>query len=301
MKLARFTSPKGPALAFYTGEHWLDLTRALQAYSMLTGKVPGDPITDMITLIEAGLLRADFLEDLRRFFERGEVSGEYYLDSEPKCEIPLRPRKIVCLGRNYAAHAAETGHEAPKEPVLFSKAPQACIANGAPIRIRPSYGRVDHEGEVALVIGRRAKDISEAEARGVVAGYTLINDVTARDMQQADFNQGLPWFRSKSIDTFCPIGPAVTPTDVISWPLELDLKVEVNGETRQSSNTRRFIFSVPAMLAYITKFMTLEPGDLVATGTPEGIAPLQSGDQVSVIAPELGALTNPVEEERDPA
>lgn len=301
MKVARFESAKGPALAFFTGEHWLDLTRALQAYSMLTGKIPGDPITDMIALIEAGLLRADFLEDLRRFFARGHVSGEYYLDSEPLYLLPFRPRKIVCLGRNYAAHAAETGHQAPKEPVLFGKAPQACIPHNAPIRIRPSYGRVDHEGEVALVIGRRAKDIKEQEARSVIAGYTLVNDVTARDMQQADFNQSLPWFRSKSIDTFCPMGPAVTPTDLAPWPLELELSVEVNGELRQSSNTRQFVFDAPAMLAYITRFMTLEPGDLVATGTPEGIAPLRPGDRVTVSVPQLGALSNPVEEEADPA
>jgi 5-oxopent-3-ene-1,2,5-tricarboxylate decarboxylase/2-hydroxyhepta-2,4-diene-1,7-dioate isomerase len=160
--------------------------------------------------------------------------------------------------------------------------------------VKDWYGRVDHEGELAVVIGKRAKDVKAEDARDYIAGYTLVNDVTAREMQKGDKSQGNPWFRSKNLDTFCPVGPVVVLRDTLSWPVKVDIEVTVNGVKRQSSNTGKWIFDLGTVIAYVTKFMTLEPGDLIATGTPEGVAALEPGDEVSVRVPEIGELKNPV-------
>lgn len=221
--------------------------------------------------------------------EQAAVDGPY------RHLIPVRPGKIVALGRNYAAHAKELGNEIPTEPILFYKSPTACIGHEDSIVIKPWYGRVDHEGELAILIGKRATSIAEEDAFDHVAGYTLLNDVTERDLQSIDKKKGHPWFRSKNLDTFCPIGPVITLPSALPWPPEVDLTLTVNGELRQQGNTRQFIFSIPQMLAYISRFMTLEPGDLVSTGTPEGVSALHEGDVVELSVSEIGTLTNSVE------
>jgi len=147
---------------------------------------------------------------------------------------------------------------------------------------------------LALVIGRRAKYVAEEDACDYVAGYTILNDVTARGMQKSDIDQGLPWFRSKSIDTFCPLGPVIALPDEMAWPVEVDIELRVNGEVRQKTNTSKFIFSIPEVLSFITRFMTLEPGDIISTGTPEGIAAIVPGDTVEITIPPIGVLRNPV-------
>jgi 2-keto-4-pentenoate hydratase/2-oxohepta-3-ene-1,7-dioic acid hydratase in catechol pathway len=154
--------------------------------------------------------------------------------------------------------------------------------------------RLDPEIELGVIIGRKAKFVSEAKALDHVAGYTIVNDVTARDMQRGDIHNGKPWFRSKSFDTFCPMGPYLLLTDEIADPQNLELKLRVNGDTRQHSNTARCIFTIPQIIAFIAKHMTLEPGDLIATGTPEGIAPLNRGDLVECTIAGLGTLANRV-------
>jgi 2-keto-4-pentenoate hydratase/2-oxohepta-3-ene-1,7-dioic acid hydratase in catechol pathway len=201
--------------------------------------------------------------------------------------MPVRPTKILCIGRNYADHAAELGHDLPKEPLVFLKPPSALIADGDAIVLPAIAERVDFEGELALVIGTRCRNVSEDEAWGVIGGYTLMNDVTARDLQQKDGQ----WARAKGFDTFAPVGPVVAPSLDVT---DLELRTLVNGELRQQGRTSQLIFPIPRLIAHLSRFCTLEPGDLVATGTPSGVGPLRPGDVVEVWAPGIGTLRNPV-------
>ncbi len=199
-----------------------------------------------------------------------------------------RPSKIVCIGRNYVAHAAEMGNEVPTEPLMFLKPPSALIGVGEPIVLPPGVGRVDFEGEIGVVIGRKAVQISEEDALGFVAGIVPVNDVTARDLQKAD-NQ---WGRAKGFDTFCPIGEMMPIAQV---DLEtLGVVSRVNSEERQRGTVDQMVFSIPFLISYVSRIMTLEPGDLLATGTPEGVGPLSAGNVVEVEIPGVGTLTNPV-------
>ncbi len=198
-----------------------------------------------------------------------------------------RPGKIVCVGRNYAAHAKELGNAVPERPLLFFKPPSAIIAPGEPIRMPRASARVDHEAEIALVIGRRARRVPAADAMAHVEGIRCANDVTARDLQKVDGQ----WARAKGFDTFCPLGPVVR--EGFDWD-DLEIIGRVNGEVRQRGHVRDLIFPFPALIAAISDIMTLEPGDLVLTGTPEGVGPLAAGDVVEVEIPGVGILSNPV-------
>jgi 2-keto-4-pentenoate hydratase/2-oxohepta-3-ene-1,7-dioic acid hydratase in catechol pathway len=200
---------------------------------------------------------------------------------------PVKPSKIICVGRNYREHAKELGNEVPAEPLLFFKPPSSLLAPGAAVRMPAVAERVDFEGELALVIGRRASKLrSDADWRAYVRGYTLANDVTARDLQKKDGQ----WTRAKGFDTFCPAGPFVS--DQLHPESGLILETRVNGERRQYGSTADFIFPIPALLSYITAAITLEPGDLVLTGTPSGVGPLKAGDRVDISLDGLGVLSN---------
>ncbi|MBN2310751.1 MAG: fumarylacetoacetate hydrolase family protein [Candidatus Hydrogenedentes bacterium] len=229
---------------------------------------------------------------------RERTLERFLFPGEPRFELPLRPGKVIALGRNYTAHAAESGHDTPEEPILFCKSSSACIGDGQPIVVRAFYGRVEHEAELAVVIGRRCKEAAEEEAGDYIAGYSILNDVTAREMQQADIAKGLPWYRSKSIDTFGPLGPVIALVDAIPEPVAVDIELRVNGEVRQRGNTADMVFSVPAIIAAVSRLITLEPGDVVATGTPAGVGPIGPGDTVEITIPGIGTLRNPVVEER---
>jgi 2-keto-4-pentenoate hydratase/2-oxohepta-3-ene-1,7-dioic acid hydratase in catechol pathway len=199
-----------------------------------------------------------------------------------------RPSKIVCVGRNYVAHAAELGNEVPAEPLIFLKPPSALIGVGEPIVIPPEAGRVDYEGEIGVIVGRRASRVSAEDALAFVAGILPVNDVTARELQKKDGQ----WSRAKGFDTFCPVGGMVPLADV---DLDrLSVVTRVNGEERQRGSASQMVFSIPFLIAHVSRIMTLEPGDLLATGTPEGIGPLAPGDVVEIELPGLGTLTNPV-------
>ncbi|MCJ7629928.1 MAG: fumarylacetoacetate hydrolase family protein [Longimicrobiales bacterium] len=199
-----------------------------------------------------------------------------------------RPSKIVCVGRNYVAHAAELGNEVPTEPLLFLKPPSALIRVGEPIVLPPGAGRVDFEGEIGVVIGRRASHVTQADAMAYVEGFLPVNDVTARELQRKDSQ----WSRAKGFDTFCPIGEMV-PVKEVKLD-QLSVVSRVNGEERQRGSASQMVFSIPFLISYISRIMTLEPGDLLATGTPEGVGPLVAGDVVEVELPGLNTLTNPV-------
>lgn len=201
-----------------------------------------------------------------------------------------RPSKIVCVGRNYAEHAKELGHPLPERPLLFLKPPSAVIGDGDAIVLPPDSHRVEHEAEIGLVIGHRLRRAAQAETRSAVAGVTCVNDVTARDLQRTDGQ----WTRAKGFDTFCPAGPRVAPLAALPPVAELEVWCRVNGVVRQHGRAAHMIFGVTRLLTYISHVMTLEPGDLVATGTPAGVGPLVAGDVVEVEIPGVGVLKNPV-------
>jgi 2-keto-4-pentenoate hydratase/2-oxohepta-3-ene-1,7-dioic acid hydratase in catechol pathway len=238
-------------------------------------------------------------EDLAFRLEHGRATS-WSFDFEPMslsaAELlpPVTPSKVVCVGRNYREHAKELGNEVPAEPLLFFKPPSALLKPGGTVLMPAASARVDFEGELALVIGKRACKLPpDADWRRYVRGYTLANDVTARDLQKKDGQ----WTRAKSFDTFCPVGPLVS--DELDPEAGATIETRVNGELRQHGSTLDFIFSIPALLTYISAAITLEPGDLVLTGTPSGVGPLKAGDRVEVSVPGLGVLVNAVQLEAD--
>lgn len=201
---------------------------------------------------------------------------------------PVRPSKIVCVGRNYAAHAAELGNELPQEPLLFLKAPSSIITEGESILIPEQSAVVEHEGELAVVIGRACKDLDDdADPLDYVFGYTCLNDVTARDLQRRD----VQFTRAKSFDTFCPVGAFIETNLDVS---DLRVTTRVNGIVKQDGRTAQMVFPVPFLIRYISRQMTLNAGDLIATGTPSGVSKLSSGDVCEVEIQGIGILKNPV-------
>lgn len=206
--------------------------------------------------------------------------------------VPVRPSKIVCVGRNYREHAAELEHEVPSEPLLFFKPSSSLLAPGGEIRRPKISHRVDYEGELAVVMGKRCyKPGADDDVRPYILGYTCLNDVTARDLQ----NQDNQWARAKGFDTFCPVGPLVT-DELDPWA-GVGVETRVNGELRQQGNTRDFIFPLEVIIRYIAQVMTLFPGDLIATGTPKGVGPVAGGDVIAVSVEGVGTLSNPMVDE----
>jgi 2-keto-4-pentenoate hydratase/2-oxohepta-3-ene-1,7-dioic acid hydratase in catechol pathway len=207
--------------------------------------------------------------------------------AEAELLAPVTSSKIICVGRNYRDHAKELGNEVPTEPLLFFKPPSSLLAHKGTVMMPPEAERVDFEGELALVIGRRASKLrADADWRSYVRGYTIANDVTARDLQKKDGQ----WTRAKGFDTFCAVGPVVS--SGVDPDKGLMVETRVNGELRQHGSTVDFIFSIPVLLTYITAAITLEPGDLLLTGTPAGVGPLTAGDRVDVSISGLGVLSN---------
>jgi 2,4-didehydro-3-deoxy-L-rhamnonate hydrolase len=210
--------------------------------------------------------------------------------------VIARPQKIVCVGLNYRDHAEEQGVELPERPLLFAKWPNTLIGNGDAIRIPPISTRVDYEAELGVVIGRRASGVSVADALSVVEGYVVANDVSGRDLQFSDGQ----WVRGKSLDTFLPVGEVVPAADVPD-PQSLPIRALLNGETMQDSNTSNMIFGVAEVIAFVSQAITLEPGDLIITGTPAGVGAfrdppvwLQPGDEITIEIDGVGSITNPV-------
>jgi 2-keto-4-pentenoate hydratase/2-oxohepta-3-ene-1,7-dioic acid hydratase in catechol pathway len=261
------------------GPHWFDL----------------GPL-DVHVLLEQGALTAADVQARCAYARR--------IDAPQRFSVPVpRPGKILCLAKNYTAHAKEFGAEAPREPIFFAKLPDTLAAHGEPVVI-PHWleTRVDHEAELALVLGfhdpnaRGAKYVDAAAAKALVAGYTPLNDVTARKLQGNDRDQKYPWLRSKSLDTFCPFGPFVVPADALDAS-DLRVTMRVNGAVRQDSRTKHMVFSIEQALVAMARCTTLRPGDLIAMGTPEGVGPVVHGDVMEVEIEKLGVLRNPVVKE----
>jgi len=202
---------------------------------------------------------------------------------------PVRPSKIVCVGRNYRDHAAKLGNEVPTEPLIFFKPPSSLLAPGGQVRRPRASGRVDYEGELGVVIAKKCYQLGpDEDVRPYVLGYTCVNDVTARDLQSKDGQ----WTRAKGFDSFCPVGPLVT-DEIDPWA-GVGVETRVNGTVRQQGNTRDFIFPLDAIIRYISQVMTLVPGDLIPTGTPKGVGPVLAGEVMEVAVEGVGTLRNPV-------
>jgi 2-keto-4-pentenoate hydratase/2-oxohepta-3-ene-1,7-dioic acid hydratase in catechol pathway len=217
-----------------------------------------------------------------------ELTGEQVALADVRLLAPVIPRsKVVCVGRNYVAHAEELDHDVPTEPLVFLKPNTSVIGPGDPIVHPRQSSNVHYEGELGIVIGRICRDVPAERVADVVYGYTVGNDVTARDLQESDGQ----WTRAKGFDSFCPLGPWIeTELD----PSDLTVRTELNGELKQDGRTSLMIFDVPTVIAYITSFMTLLPGDVVLTGTPAGVGPMAAGDDISVTVEGIGTLTNRV-------
>jgi len=214
----------------------------------------------------------------------GAPTGRFVAFRESDLRAPVEPFKILCVGRNYAAHAKELGNEVPAEPLLFLKPKSALIGPGGVVELPSESARVEHEAELGVVIGKAARRVSRDRALDYVFGYTCVCDVTARDLQRKDGQ----WSRAKGFDTFCPCGPWIE-TDVD--PRSLRVRCIVNGATRQDGSTSQMVFDVASLIEYASRAMTLEPGDLLVTGTPEGVAPIAAGDTLTVDIEAIGALT----------
>lgn len=220
-------------------------------------------------------------------FGEFELTDKVYPLSSVRLLAPSEPSKVVCVGLNYAEHARETNMPVPDEPILFIKPATSVIGPGEAIIYPKMTKRMDYEAELGAVIKKQMKNVSPAESRNYLLGYTCLNDVTARDLQRKDGQ----WTRSKSFDTFCPIGPWVV--DDID-PNNVDIELYLNGKRCQASNTKEFVFKMEDLLSFISRVLTLLPGDVVATGTPSGIGPMKRGDQVEVRIQGIGGLKNPV-------
>lgn len=222
----------------------------------------------------------------------GTEDGRTVAFDEHALLAPIAPSKVVAIGRNYAAHAKELGHEVPSEPLIFLKAPSAIIGPGGTIVLPPESSRVEHEAELAIVIGKRCKNVEEARAHEVIFGYVPLNDVTARDLQRKD----VQFTRAKSFDTFCPVGPWIqTELDAS----DIVVSARVDGQVRQHGHTRDMIFPIPMLVAYVSRMMTLEAGDIISTGTPEGVGPLVDGNVLETEIEGVGVLRNPVRKHGD--
>lgn len=297
MKIARFVGRGGrPALGLVLEEEVVDLTRALLLYETARRGQTYGAATDPTDLMKRGLFSASGLAAVLKFIDAHNLRKPLSrrLD-EVRLLAPIaRPTKVLAIGLNYQAHAMESAGQVPEEPVFFRKESTAVIGPGDEVAIKAGIGRVDPEVELAVVIGQAGASIPVEEAGGLVAGYTILNDVTARAMQRKDIGASHPWYRSKSLDTFCPIGPWIVLPDEIAEPVELDLQMRVNGEVRQSDNTRSLMWKIPELISFISSFIRLEPGDIVSTGTPEGMSEVKPGDVMEAYVERIGVLRNPV-------
>jgi 2-keto-4-pentenoate hydratase/2-oxohepta-3-ene-1,7-dioic acid hydratase in catechol pathway len=268
------------------------VTFSVEGHSHRIGELVGDTVYALA-----------WTDTMRQMVRRGMVSGRAYerfaLD-KVKLAAPIQPGKIIGIGLNYADHAKETGAKPPESPVIFAKFPSVVIGAGDPIIWRTAVtDEVDYEAELAVVIGKRAKDVSEDKALDHVFGYTCANDVSARDLQK-NGDEGKQWVKGKNLDTFCPLGPALITRDEIPDPQALKISCAVNGEKHQDGTTGDMIFSVRQLIAYCSRLFTLEPGDIILTGTPAGVGfgkkppvYLKDGDSVTVSIEGIGELTNP--------
>jgi len=294
MRIACFLIAGRPAVGIDRGQGYLDYGAILDARGYGTDMKGVDPERRLVRLLRRGLLDDAFIQEQ---LEWATHSGyDYWLKSEGMTPLlPHRPSKIICLARNYSEHAKEGGGEVPEAPIFFVKTDNCAIGAGCPIRVPTDVGRVDHEGELGVVISRRAQGVKATDWENFVLGYTIVNDVTARELQKSLGARGMPWFQAKSRDTFAPIGPIIVTREELPDLDSRRVRVTVNGEVRQNGLIADMVWKIPQLIEVITAIVTLLPGDIISTGTPSGVGGIKPGDEVAVEINGIGTLRNPVE------
>lgn len=285
MKIAAFSTQTGQHIGVPEGE----------GFTSLTALSPDEFPPCIKTFIKGG---ADLRYKAEQLIEQYQGGDAWFALADITILPPIpQPEKIICVGLNYIDHCKETGMEPPASPVIFSKYANAIIGLNDSIEIPVNSNEVDFEAELAIVIGKEAKRVTEEEANDYVFGYTIMNDISARDQQFADGQ----WSRGKTADTFAPVGPVIATSDEVGNPHELAISLELNGEIMQDSNTNNLIFTVPQIVSFLSQSMTLKPGDLIATGTPPGVGMgrnpkvwLKDGDTMSIKIEKIGTLSNSV-------
>jgi len=294
MNIFTLTNDGTDILGLERGGRMLDLTRSLSFYELTVNNTTIEPFRYIEELILDGRFTLGYLGEVVSCVDRYGLDQEFILSGGYTVNAPVYPGKIIALGNNYHEHIREMNQRVPEKPVLFGKWPSVVIGPDEPIIKPASVERLDYEAELAVVIGSKARKVTASDAMGHVAGYTCLNDVTARDVQKRDIAQSLPWMPSKNYDTFAPMGPCVLLKDAVPEPVEIDVQSRVNGELRQNGNTRDFIFDIPAIIEYISHIFTLEPCDIITTGTPVGVGSIEPGDVVEITCGGIGTLSNPV-------
>jgi 2-keto-4-pentenoate hydratase/2-oxohepta-3-ene-1,7-dioic acid hydratase in catechol pathway len=295
MKVAQFEDTKGYCIGIQHNGRWVNYSDAEAVYTSISQNVVVEPTTTIFQLLEEGRFDPTEFKVVLDFLSNHKLETQYLIGKDALLKAPiLRPPKIVALGLNYVLHAKEGNFNVPKEPIIFMKAGSSVIGPGETILLPKGLGRMDHEVELAVVIGRRASAVKKKDALGYVAGYTILNDVTARDLQSSDLEEKHPWFRSKSFDTFTPLGPWIVTPEEIGARIDLRLECRVNGKVRQKSRTKNMVFDIPTQIEFISKLIALEPGDILSTGTPQGIGPIENDDEVMCRIEKIGELKNPV-------
>jgi 2-keto-4-pentenoate hydratase/2-oxohepta-3-ene-1,7-dioic acid hydratase in catechol pathway len=290
-----FTAKNEPRIGVQTEEGNFNFTYIWQIFKELKGFRQAPDLQFLQMMVELDYFLIDTFVEVIDTVKEYRTLRDLRVSDDIRYDVPIsRPQKIICLGRNYKKHAEELGNVVPEEPIIFSKLPSSLLAHKRPIILPKDIGRVDHEIELAVVIGKAGYRIGEGRAMDYIAGYTIANDVTAREMQAEHIEKKRPWTMSKSMDTFCPMGPYLVPRDAIADPHALDLELRVNGEIRQKASTCSMIFKIPKLISFISKYITLTPGDIICTGTPEGILPIQAGDVIEAEVENLGVLQNRV-------
>jgi 2-keto-4-pentenoate hydratase/2-oxohepta-3-ene-1,7-dioic acid hydratase in catechol pathway len=295
MKVAQFESTDGFCVGVWHKGAWINYTKAEAFFALCVSHVAVERSPTVGLLIDAGGFDPIRMKKVLAFVDRSQLGSVLRISRRAVFRAPLlRPAKIIAVGLNYVLHAKEGSFDVPKEPIIFVKVGSSVIGPGESIRIPRGMGRMDHEVELAAVIGRKAVEVKKKDACKFVAGYTIINDVSARDIQTKDLEKRYPWFRSKSFDTFTPMGPWLVTPEEIKAPVHLGLECRVNGRMRQKANTRDLIFDLPYLIEFITRYITLDAGDVISTGTPAGIGPIRDGDEVVCKIEKIGELKNPV-------
>ena len=295
MKVAQFEFEDGGLVAVDLDGKWINYSKAFASYHLLEHDIAVRQPESITEMLQLGIWSANNMKAIVSHVKKNRLQRYLLLPNDAVLRAPIaRPPKIVALGLNYVLHAKEGNFEVPKEPILFVKVGSSVIGPNETIRIPRGLGRMDHEAELAVVICRTATEVKRKDADKYIAGYTICNDVSARDLQTKDISAKHPWFRSKSFDAFSPIGPWIVTADEFRPPVHVGVECRVNGKVRQKANTRDLVFDIPTTIEFITKYITLEPGDIISTGTPEGIGPIRHGDTVVCRVERIGELKNPV-------
>jgi len=292
MKIGRIGEESNPTIVLELDGKWFNIGGGLESIWGVTDEP--DVEHNLLEWIEHGMFGPEKIARVVSQLNEKGTLDRFHIPEPREFLMVYTPRQIICVGRNYADHAKELGHEVPESPILFNKLPSTCVGGGQTVSVPKSMGQVDYEGEIAIVIGKGGTDITQMEAIEHIAGYTLLNDITAREMQGKLKSNGHPWMMAKNYPGFCPFGPTIRLVDEISHPLALDLRLSVNGEERQNGTTRDFLFPLPRLISSISEHIPLLPGDLIATGTPAGVGPLKDGDDVVIFCPEIGTLNHSV-------